>query len=171
MAGPVRFWELVPADRIRVSPNIVRLKSLNPLRDKSPSPKGWWDSVRGLKCLQRHDLMFKKIWLRSTGVEDDRGDEDEEKLAALVESEVLFSEVLALWSEELRSGETCSSSSGSESRLWVRSSAMCALSNKILKAKSENCWKTTAHDVWWQNHTITHNREVQHHRVFLAIYV
>lgn len=103
-AGPVRFWELAPPDRVRVSPDTVRLKSLNPLRDKSPPPKGCWDSVRGLKCLQRQDLMFKRIWLRSKGVCDDGewGDKEEGRWEELVGSEVLVSEVLVLG---LRSGE------------------------------------------------------------------
>ncbi len=145
--GPGRFWELAPPDRVRVSPDTVRLKSLNPLRDKSPPPKGWWDSVRGLKCLQRQDLMFKRIWLRSIGVgdDDDRGDEEEGRWEELVGSEVLVSEVLVL---ELRSGELGSGEasgeesglgSGSESRLWqMLSRSACALSNKILKQNQKS---------------------------------
>lgn len=131
----MRFWALAPPDRVRFSPDTVQLKSLNPLRDKSP-PKGWWDSVRGLKCLQRHDLMFKRIWLRSFGFNDDRGDEDGGRWKELAGSEVLVSEVLALemWSGELGSGEASGSGSGSESRLWqMLSTSVCALSNKILK--------------------------------------
>ena len=142
-AEPVRFWELDPPDKVLVSPDTVRLQSLNPLRDKSPPPKGWWDSVRGLKCLQRLDLMFKRIWLRSIGVDDDdngdvRGDEEVGRWEELAGSEVLVSEVLALElrSGELGSGEVSGSGSGSESRLWqMLSRSVCALSNKTLKHK------------------------------------
>lgn len=120
-AEPVRFWELDPPDKVRDSPDTVRLQSLNPLRDKSPPPKGLWDSVRGLKCLQRQDLMFKRIWLRSIGVgdDDDRGDEEVGRWEELFGSEVLVSEVLVLElrSGELGSGEASGSGSGSESRL------------------------------------------------------
>lgn len=79
--------------------------------------------------------MFKRIWLRSFGFNDDRGDEDGGRWEELVGSEVLVSEVLALelWSGELGSGEASGSGSGSESRLWqMLSTSVCALSNKIL---------------------------------------
>lgn len=136
--GPGRFWELAAPDWVRVSPDTVRLKSLNPLRDKSPPHKGWWDRVRGRKCLQRQDVMFKRIWLRSMCADDDdRGDEEGGRSEELAGSEVLVSEVLAL---ELRSGELGSDAVSGwgfrlESRLWqmLSSKSVCALSNKTLK--------------------------------------
>lgn len=157
-AGPVRFWELAPPDKVRVSPDIVRLKSLNPLRDKSPPPKGWWDSVRGLKCLQRQDLMFKRIWLRSKGVceDGDRGDKEEGRLEELIGYEVLVSEVLALGlrSGELGSGEESGWGSGSESRLWqMPSTSECALSSKILKQEQK---------LWEQSHHQSSGRTANH---------
>lgn len=136
-AGPVRFKMFVPPDKVRVSPDIVRLKSLNPLRDRPPSPNGWWDIVRGLKCLHRQDLMFKRIWLRSKGVfeDGDRVDNKDEWWEHVVGSEVLVSEVLVLgpWSRELGSGEASGADSMSEFRPWqVLSTSACALSSKIL---------------------------------------
>lgn len=136
-AGPVRFWELAAPDSVRFSPDTVRLMSLNPLRDKSPPSEGWWDSVRGRKCLQRQDLMFKRIWLRSNGICEDGGDWgglEEERWEELVRSEVLVSEVLVLGlrSGELGSGEASVPVSGSESRQML-SASVCALSSKILK--------------------------------------
>lgn len=81
--------------------------------------------------------MFKRIWLRSMGVDDD---EDGGRREELVGSEVLVSEVLALElrSGELGSGEASGSGSGSESRLWqMLSTSVCALSNKILKTNPD----------------------------------
>lgn len=122
VAGPVRFWAPEPPDRVRVNPDTVRPKSLNPLREISAPPAGCWDSVRGLKCLQRHALMFKRIRLRSTGVSDEgRGPAG---------SEVLVSEVLVL---ELRSGEVSGSGSGSESALWRTPRSVWARSIRTLE--------------------------------------
>lgn len=39
-AGPVRVDVFVPPDEVWCSPDTVRLKSLNPLRDKPLSPNG-----------------------------------------------------------------------------------------------------------------------------------
>lgn len=38
---------------------------LNGLRDSAPPAPDWLVSVRGLKCLQRHALIFRRICLRS----------------------------------------------------------------------------------------------------------
>lgn len=48
-------------------------------------------SVRGLKCLHRHDFIFNSIWLRSV----EEGDEREELKVEELLSEVFVSEVLA----------------------------------------------------------------------------
>ncbi len=48
-------------------------------------------SVRGLKCLHRHDFIFNSIWLRSV----EEGEEREELNAEELLSEVFVSEVLA----------------------------------------------------------------------------
>lgn len=115
----MRFCGKDPPDRFRVSPDMARLKSPNPLRDETPVPKACWDSVRGRKCLQRHDFMFKRIRLRSTVTVDDKDDEEEEEGSGREEpvgSEVLVSEVLELRSGELGSGEESESSCGSESK-------------------------------------------------------
>lgn len=132
--GPVRFWEAEPPDKVRFNPDTVRPKSLNPLPEIPPPPSECRDSVRGLKCLQRHALMFKRIRPRSTGVDD----EDRGKPAG---SKVLVCEVLvlALRSRELRGGEESGSGSGSESTLWRTPGSVCARSINTLREEREPC--------------------------------
>lgn len=63
--------------------------------------------------------MFKRIWLRSTGVcDEDKDGEEDGRWGKLARSEVLVSEVLALElrSGELGSGEASESGLGLESR-------------------------------------------------------
>lgn len=63
----------------------ARLNLLNSGWALSSSCSG---SVRGLKCLHRHDFIFNSIWLRSVG-------EEREELKEELLSEVFVSEVLA----------------------------------------------------------------------------
>jgi len=89
-AGTTLAWRWDPngcppaeAERGRFRP---RLNLLNRGWALSSSCSG---SVRGLKCLHRHDFIFNSIWLRS--VEEGEGGKTEEELL----SEVFVSEVLA----------------------------------------------------------------------------
>lgn len=130
-ADPVRPSKPAAPCSVPLSPDVVRLRSLNPLRVKSAALE-WRGSVRGRKCLQRQDLMFKRIWLRSDGVrkDDDDGGEREGRWEEPVRSEVLVCEVLVL---EWRSGGLLASGSGSGSESGHMGSAVCALSSNILQ--------------------------------------
>lgn len=123
---------------VPLSPEAARLKSLNPLRVKSAALE-WRGSVRGRKCLQRQDLMFKRIWLRSDGVreddDDDGGGKWEGRWEEPVRSEVLVCEVLV---PEWRSGGLLASSSGSGSESGQMGSAVCALSSNTLHGRREH---------------------------------
>lgn len=124
-ADPARPSELAAPGSVPFSPDAVRLKSLNPLRVKSAVLEVWRGGVRGLKCLQRQDLMFKRIWLRSDGVrqdeDDDDGDDREGRWEEPVRSEVLVCEVLV---PEWRSGGLLASGSGSGSESGQTGSAV-----------------------------------------------
>lgn len=113
-ADPARPSKLTAPGSVPFRPDAVRLKSLNPLRVKSAVLEEWWGGVRGRKCLQRQDLMFKRIWLRPDDDNDD-GDDRERRWEEPVRSEVLVCEVLV---PEWRSGglPASGSGSGSESR-------------------------------------------------------
>lgn len=67
----------------------LRLSLLNRGWALSSSCSG---SVRGLKCLHRHDFIFNSIWLRSVEVGEDG---EREELKEELFSEVFVSEVLA----------------------------------------------------------------------------
>lgn len=86
-------------------------KPLNGLRDSASPAPDWLVSVRGLKCLQRHALMFRRICLRSEYEVWEEEGEDCDKEDVLVE--VTVWEVVSVWR-----GEAGKEKSGSESRLW-----------------------------------------------------
>lgn len=129
-ADPARPSEPAAPCSVPLNPDATRLISLNPLRVQSAALE-WRGSVRGRKCLQRQDLMFKRIWLRSDGVreDDDDGGEGEGRWEEPVRSEVLVCEVLV---PEWRSGGLLASGSGSESESGQVGS-VCALSSNILQ--------------------------------------
>lgn len=58
----------------------VRLKPLTPQWAELPLVSDWLFSVRGLKCLQRQDLMFCRICLRSGEEVEVCNDELEEEV-------------------------------------------------------------------------------------------
>lgn len=136
-ADPARPSEPAAPGSVPLSPDAAaaRLRSLKPLRVKSAALE-WRGSVRGRKCLQRQDLMFKRIWLRSDGVREDDDDdgggggEREGRWEEPVRSEVLVCEVLV---PEWRSGGLLASGSGSGSESRQMGSAVCALSSSILQ--------------------------------------
>lgn len=121
-ADPARPRELAAPGSVPFSPDAARLKSLKPLRVRSAALEQWRGGVRGRKCLQRQDLMFKRIWLRSDGVRQDDGGEDREgRWEEPVRSEVLVCEVLVPgW----RSGGLPASGSGSGSESGQTGSAV-----------------------------------------------
>lgn len=84
---------------------------LNGLLDSASPVPAWLVSVRGLKCLQRHALMFRRICRRSEYVVC----EEEEDEDCDVEDEVTFWEVVSGWRGEAGKEK---SSSESESKLW-----------------------------------------------------